>query len=323
MAPLVGYKYPPPSGGGSPPGGWDGPMDRRGLREVNATGSTPRNEGTFGTGRPSHPVPRPAPLVGEGLSFTFSPPGRSRKAPAPRKFVFQDVNIQTHPDELVAIVGPTGTGKSTLLRCLGRFLAPATGRVLLQGKEITRPSSRIALIHQSIATFPWMTALENVKLALKCKDISEGESETIARRMLRLVGLQEMAQHYPKEMSGGMRQKIAIARALAAEPAVLLMDEPFVHLDELTAAALRREIYSLVFNPATTLQSVVLVSHNLHEVVELADRVLVMVGSPARIVEEVRITMPHPRSYRDPPFYEYLDHLTGRLEQPSPEVLKA
>jgi len=272
-----------------------------------------------GDGSPS-PV-RPAPLMAERLSFTFFP--LSRKDRRPRRFVFEEVSLQTRPDELVAIVGPTGTGKSTLLRCLGRFLAPTTGRVLLQGKEITRPSSRIALIHQSIATFPWMTALENVELALKSRDLTEEEAEGIAQRMLRLVGLQDVAHHYPKEMSGGMRQKIAIARALAAEPAVLLMDEPFVHLDELTAAALRREIYSLVFNPATTLQSVVLVSHNLHEVVELADRVLVMVGSPAHIVEEVRIAMPHPRSYRDPPFYEYLDHLTSRLEQPAVDALKA
>lgn len=294
-------------------------MDRTEFLGGSSALFAPGTEGAQRYGNPLPPVPRLAPLLGQGLSFTFSPPGRPRRETGPRKFVFEDVSIQTHPDELVAIVGPTGTGKSTLLRCLGRFLAPTTGQVLLQGKEITRPCSRIALIHQSIATFPWMTALENVKLALKCKDLSEREAEAIARRMLRLVGLQEMAQQYPKEMSGGMRQKIAIARALAAEPAVLLMDEPFVHLDELTAAALRREIYSLVFNPATTLQSVVLVSHNLHEVVELADRVLVMAGSPARIVEEVRITMPHPRSYRDPPFYEYLDHLTSRLEQPAAE----
>lgn len=298
-------------------------MSQPEVLEGGVRGVQPGDEPLHAVSGPPPPVPRPAPLSAQGLSFTFSPPRRSRREALPRKFVFEDVTFQTQPDELVALVGPTGTGKSTLLRCLGRFLAPTTGRVLLQGKEITRPSSRIALIHQSIATFPWMTALENVKLALKCKDLPEDECEAIARRMLRLVGLHEVANHYPKEMSGGMRQKIAIARALAAEPAVLLMDEPFVHLDELTASALRREIYSLVFNPATTLQSVVLVSHNLHEVVELADRVLVMAGSPARIVEEVRITMPHPRSYRDPPFYEYLDHLTSRLEPTATEAWKA
>src|SRR5579875_256531 len=163
------------------------------------------------------------------------------------KLVFKDINLLTFEDELVAIVGPTGTGKSTLLRCLGLLLRPTTGH------------------------------------------------------------------DYLKEMSGGMRQRITIARALAASPAVILMDEPFVHLDEFTANSLRKEIYDLVFNPETSLKSAVLVSHNLTEVIELADRVYVMNGSPAKIVDVVKIELARPRSPRDPMFYEYADRLYAKL----------
>ncbi len=225
------------------------------------------------------------------------------------KFIFKDVNLITFRDELVAIIGPTGTGKSTLLRTLAYLIPPTTGRVFLNGREVKSPSSKISLVHQSIATFPWMTALDNVKLALRCKKVSDEEATQVSEKMLDLVGLKGDEGDYPKEMSGGMRQRIAIARALAASPGILLMDEPFVHLDEITANSLRKEIYSLVFNPETTLKSAILVSHNLNEVVELADRVYVMNGSPARIVDVVKIEMPRPRSQRDPLFYQYLDKL--------------
>lgn len=230
------------------------------------------------------------------------------------KLVFKDINLTTYEDELVAIVGPTGTGKSTLLRCLGALLKPATGHVYLQGKEVTHPSPRISLVHQSIATFPWMTALDNVKLALKCKKVSDKEATETSEKMLDLVGLKGDENDYPKEMSGGMRQRIAIARSLAAAPVILLMDEPFVHLDEITANSLRKEIYSLVFNPETTLKSAILVSHNLNEVVELADRVYVMNGSPAKITDVIKIDLPRPRSQKDPLFYECVDKLYSDLD---------
>lgn len=230
------------------------------------------------------------------------------------KLVFKDINVTTFEDELIAIVGPTGTGKSTLLRCIGHLLPPATGHVYLYGKEVTHPSPLIALIHQSIATFPWMTALDNVKLALKSnKKVSDAETTEISTKMLEVAGLKGEENDYPKEMSGGMRQRISIARAFAASPVVLLMDEPFVHLDELTANSLRKEVYDLVFNPETTLKSAILVSHNLNEVVYLADRVYVMAGAPAKIKEVIKIDMQRPRSPKDPLFYEYVDRLLSDL----------
>jgi len=165
------------------------------------------------------------------------------------------------------------------------------------------------LIHQSIATFPWLTALDNVKLGLQYKKSSKEEEDKIAKKMLEIVGLQGFEDFYPKQMSGGMRQRVAIARALAADPLVLLMDEPFSHLDELTAEGLRQEVYGMLFNDQTSLRSAVLVSHNLTEVIELADRVYVLNNRPANVVGEVKIGLERPRNPKSEKFQELLDDL--------------
>jgi NitT/TauT family transport system ATP-binding protein len=272
------------------------PREYRGNRLL----STATISGSVGKQSPSE-------IEGRDLGYSY----------AKSRMIFQHVNLKTHENELVAIVGPTGCGKSTLIRNLGFLMPPTTGQVFLDGREVKKPSSRIALIHQSIATFPWMTALENVKLSLISKKIPQDQADRTAREMLQFVGLKGFEDYYPKEMSGGMRQKIAIARALAASPEILLMDEPFVHLDELTAGAMRKEIYDLVFNPETSLKSAILVSHNLNEVVELADRVYVMNGSPATLIDEIRVNIPRPRSPRNPVFFDFVDLLHNELNTSS------
>lgn len=248
---------------------------------------------------PTTPTPTATTTVlqGQGLSFSYEV-----------KTIFKDINLFTNRDEFIAIVGPTGTGKSTLLRVLARLIPPSSGKVFLDGVEVTRPTPKISLLHQSIATFPWMTALDNVRLVLTGSGLEEGECLQISKKMLNVVGLQGFENYYPKEMSGGMRQRVAIARALAAAPEVLL-DEPFVHLDELTANQIRKEVYDLVFNPASTLKSAIIVSHNLHEVVQLADRVYVVNHSPAVVVDVMKIDLPRPRSEREPGFLDYVDKL--------------
>lgn len=183
----------------------------------------------------------------------------------------------------------------------------------MKGKPILRPTPLVAMVHQSIVTFPWMNALENVMLSLKNKRLSKEEVKSTAMKSLEIVGLQGFEELFPKEMSGGMRQRVAVARALAADPLVLLMDEPFAHLDELTAEGLRQDIYSILFNTETKLKSVIMVSHNLTEVVELSDKVIVLNGSPATVVGKIDINMPRPRSPREPEFDHYLDLLYGYL----------
>ncbi|MCE4623598.1 MAG: ABC transporter ATP-binding protein [Caldisphaeraceae archaeon] len=230
-----------------------------------------------------------------------------------KRKIFEKISMSVGNGRIVAVVGPSGVGKSTLLRVLGGFLRPDEGKVLLMGKEVTRPTPKIMLIHQSIVTFPWMTALENVMLGLKYRKLPKELCKAIARQMLEMVGLEGFEDFYPKELSGGMRQRIAIARALAADPLVLLMDEPFAHLDELTAEALRRELYKILFNVNSTLKGVILVSHNLSEVVELSDVVYVLNGRPATIVAKVEIEMERPRNPRDQKFYYYIDVLNDTL----------
>lgn len=227
--------------------------------------------------------------------------------------VFENVDLVAEDMKFVGLVGPSGVGKSTLLRLIGGFLRPSKGEVRLAGKPVLRPSPKLVLVHQSIVTFPWMTALDNVMLSLIPKHLGKAEARKVAINALEVVGLQGFEELYPKEMSGGMRQRVAIARAIAADPMVLLMDEPFAHLDELTAEGIRQDIYNILFNKNLPLRSVIMVSHNLSEVLELADVIYVLNGSPATVVARVDIDMPRPRSPRDPKFNSYLDLMYNYL----------
>lgn len=259
-------------------------------------GSSPSSEAANST----------AVLEAQNLSFRLPDGG---------KLIFDRINLTANRDKFVAIVGPTGSGKSTLLHTLAHLNVPTSGRILLHGAEILRPSPEVALIHQSIATFPWMTALDNVKFVLVggSDRLDDNEATEKAHKMLEMVGLKGAERQYPKEMSGGMRQRVAIARALAGSPKVLLLDEPFVHLDEITGNEIRREVYDLVSDDRTTLESAVMVSHNLRGVVQAADRVYVLGRSPATVTQVFDIDLPRPRSERNPRFLDYVDQLAGCL----------
>ena len=235
------------------------------------------------------------------MSFSY----RTERGPLP---VLKDISFKVYEGEFVSIIAPTGTGKTTLLRIIAGLRRPDSGKVILMGEEVTGPTPRLAMVFQDFALFPWLTALENVELALlHRKDLSREERVKLAKKYLELVGLGGFENYYPRELSGGMKQRVAIARALAAMPTVLLMDEPFANLDAMTAEGLRSEIYNLIFNEESTVKAIIMVSHNLEEVVELSDRVLVLGGRPATVISDVYIDLPRPRSPRDPEFQRYLD----------------
>ncbi|ADY00553.1 MAG: ABC transporter ATP-binding protein [Vulcanisaeta sp.] len=236
---------------------------------------------------------------------------KTEKGPVP---VLKDINFKVYSHEFVSIVAPTGTGKTTLLKIIAGLRRPDSGKVLLMGEEIRGPTPKLAMIFQDFALYPWLTALENVELALfHRKDLSKEVRREIARKYLELVGLGGFEDYYPRELSGGMKQRVAIARALAAQPVVLLMDEPFANLDAITAEGLRAEIYNMVFNEESTVKAIVMVSHNLDEVVELSDKVIILGGRPASIMAEVEIKLSRPRNTRDIEFQDYLDRLYSLL----------
>ncbi|MFI5448676.1 MAG: ABC transporter ATP-binding protein [Candidatus Bathyarchaeia archaeon] len=228
--------------------------------------------------------------------------------------VLADVSMTALQDQFVSITGPSGCGKSSLLRIIAGLHKATSGTVKFNGTEINQPRSEIAMIFQNFVLLPWRTALENVMFALSSKrEYSEDEKREKATKMLDHVGLKGFENVFPGELSGGMKQRVGIARALALEPEVLLMDEPFSSLDDLTAGLLRKEVYSLLINPSSSIQAVIMVSHNVEEVVELSDKVVVLSQRPAHVVGEVNITLPRPRDRKSPDFYTWMDKLYSLL----------
>ncbi|MDJ0274436.1 MAG: ABC transporter ATP-binding protein [Nitrososphaerota archaeon] len=230
--------------------------------------------------------------------------------PGSRTKILTDINLHVDYTEFVGVVGPSGTGKSTLLRLMCGLLRPTNGKVYFKGEELKGPHPKISMMFQSPNLLPWLTVLENVKLPLLSRrDMSEEEKEELAMRFLDLVGLSGYASAYPRELSGGMQQRVALARALVVLPDLLLLDEPMSNLDPLTALALMRELEEMWFDSSLPPASVVMVSHNIDEVIQLADRVLVLKGRPATVVAEVRIDLERPRNRKDETFLKLVDEV--------------
>ena len=224
--------------------------------------------------------------------------------------VLKNMNINLYYGEFLGVVGQSGSGKTTLLKIMAGLIKPTSGKVLYKSKPLDGPTPAISLVFQEPALFPWLTVLENVVLALKrFKQLSKQEAVERARSYLDMVGLSGFEYVYPGELSGGMKQRVVLARALVTNPDVLLMDEPFSNVDPLTAVSLRREIDMLRAHETLPPSSVLLVSHNVEEIVELSDRVVVLSGRPAEVKGEIRVLMEKPRDRRSPQFYEYVDQI--------------
>ena len=218
----------------------------------------------------------------------------SLKFPAPTgiQCVLRDVSLSVKPGEFVCIVGPSGCGKTSLLRIMGGLLAPSAGTVYLAGKPLTAPRRDIGFVFQRANLMPWRTVEHNVMLPLEVEGVESGEAQVRASALLDLVGLSGYQKAYPKQLSGGMQQRVVLARALIQNPLLLLMDEPFGALDALTRERMNLELLKIWDE---TQKTVVFVTHSIHEAVFLGDRVLVMNPLPGRIVDEITVSLPRPR----------------------------
>ena len=230
--------------------------------------------------------------------------------------VIAPTDLTVFSGEILAVLGPSGSGKSTLLRILTGLSSPSAGKVLWHGKPFQGACPNVAIVFQTFALFPWMTVLENVEAPLKARGMANVERTKRSLKMLETVGLDGYETAYPKELSGGMRQRVGFARALVLEPEVLFMDEPFSALDVLTAENLRSELLDLWTEKKMPTRAFFIVTHNIDEAVQLADRIIVLGRNPARIRTDFRVEMTRPRDRENPRFTQLVDYIYKVLTQP-------
>ena len=223
--------------------------------------------------------------------------------------VLDGVELKLREGEIVALLGRSGSGKSTLLRIVSGLLRPTAGEVLWRGKALTGPADGVAMVFQSFALFPWLTAQENVELGLEARGLARAEREKRAEAAIDRIGLGGFESAYPKELSGGMRQRVGLARALVVYPDLLLMDEPFSALDVLTAETLRTDLIDLWSDGKLPVKSVLMVTHNIEEAVLMCDRILVFSSNPGRVASDLSVPFPHPRNRLDPAFRQMVDDI--------------
>jgi NitT/TauT family transport system ATP-binding protein len=235
------------------------------------------------------------------------------KPAAGKLVVLDDVNITLQRNEIVGLLGRSGSGKSTLLRAIAGLIRPSSGSITCEGHELAGPSPAIAVVFQSFALFPWLTVLQNVELGLEARGIEPAERRRRALGAIDLIGLDGFETAYPKEISGGMRQRVGLARALVVHPKVLLMDEPFSALDVLTAETLRTDLLDLWCEGRMPIESILMVTHNIEEAVLMCDRILIFGSNPGRIVSEIRVDLPQPRNRLDPAFRDLVEKIYVRM----------
>jgi NitT/TauT family transport system ATP-binding protein len=257
-----------------------------------------------------------APLLEvEGVCKSFPKPDGSEL------LVLEGVNLRLVPGQIVGLLGRSGSGKSTLLRLIAGLAQPSAGTLHYMGKPIDGPADGISMVFQSFALYPWLTVFENVALGLEAQRMEKPEIRKRSLQAIDLIGLDGFESAYPRELSGGMRQRVGFARALVVHPNILLMDEPFSALDVLTAETLRTDFLDLWGEGRMPIKGVILVTHNIEEAVLMCDRILVFGSNPGRILTEITVTLPQPRKRLDPVFRELVDRIyvemTARPKGPS------
>jgi NitT/TauT family transport system ATP-binding protein len=233
--------------------------------------------------------------------------------------VIAPTDLEIASGEIVALLGPSGSGKSTLLRMLTGLAAPSAGEVLWHAQPIRSQPANVSIVFQSFALFPWLTVIENVEAPLKARGVEPIPRRKRALKILDTVGLDGFEAAYPKELSGGMKQRVGFARALVVEPEVLFMDEPFSALDVLTADNLRSELLELWRGHTMPTRAVFLVTHNIEEAVLLADRIVVLGKNPGRVRTDFRVGLAHPRDRKSKPFVQLVDYIYTVLTRPDEE----
>jgi NitT/TauT family transport system ATP-binding protein len=230
--------------------------------------------------------------------------------------VISATDLEIVPGEIVALLGPSGSGKSTMLRMLSGLSTPSAGQVYWHQKPIAESEINVSIVFQSFALFPWLTVLQNVEAPLQARGVPPEERRERSMKMLDTVGLDGFEAAYPKELSGGMKQRVGFARALVVEPEVLFMDEPFSALDVLTAENLRSELLELWANKTMPTKAVFLVTHNIEEAVLLADRIIVLGRNPGHIRTDFKVQLAQPRDRKSEPFTQLVDYIYKVLTKP-------
>lgn len=235
------------------------------------------------------------------------------KADGGELLVLDGIDLRLKEGEIVGLLGRSGSGKSTLLRLIAGLARPAGGSIAYLGRALDGPAEGIAMVFQGFALFPWLTVLENVELGLEALGLPREEVRRRALEAIDMIGLDGFESAYPRELSGGMRQRVGFARALVVHPNILLMDEPFSALDVLTAETLRTDFLDLWAEGQLPIKGVVLVTHNIEEAILMCDRVLVFASNPGRIVSEIEVGLPHPRDRLDPTFRNLVERVYVEL----------
>ncbi|HTZ61583.1 MAG TPA: ABC transporter ATP-binding protein [Thermoplasmata archaeon] len=229
--------------------------------------------------------------------------------------IMHDISFDVADSDFLAIVGPSGCGKSTLLRLIQGLDRPTSGTISFRDAPVRGVCTKMAMVFQSFALYPWLTVSENVAFGLEALGWEPDRIRGQVDRYISVTGLDGFQEAYPRELSGGMRQRVGLARALAVEPSVLLMDEPFSALDPLTAESLREEILQLWRDPELPPDAVLLVTHNIEEAIQLADRIIVLSRRPSHVLADVHVELPRPRDRKSPAFYELTDQVYSLITE--------